>query len=65
MATILTSLARAALAAHRRASTWDHEPGAAHRSTARVTPEKRSNSSSSWSNLKADRARQPSSFAFR
>lgn len=63
-ATILTSPAEAALLRRRRERTCDHEPGAAHRSTARVTLAKRSNSSSSCSSLYAERARQPSSLAF-
>ncbi len=38
-------------------STWLQLPGAAHRSTAVLTPVKRSNSSSRWSSLYADLAR--------
>mmetsp|Transcript_17390 Transcript_17390/g.49785 ORF Transcript_17390/g.49785 Transcript_17390/m.49785 type:complete len:214 (+) Transcript_17390:552-1193(+) len=59
---------------NRSASTCDHEPGAAQRSTARRTQQepsaaflvpKKSNSSSNCRSLKADRARYPDSLARR
>lgn len=42
-----------------RERTCDQEPGAAHRSTTRVTLEKKLKWESSWRSLKAERARQP------
>ena len=48
-----------------RDSTWLQLPGAAQRSTARTTPLNRSKVSLSWSSLKAERARKPTSLALR
>ena len=48
-----------------RLKTCDHDPGAAHRSTTCRTSRKISNDSSICSNLNADLARHPSSFALR
>lgn len=42
-----------------RERTCDQEPGAAQRSTTRVTLEKRLKWELSWRSLKAERARQP------
>lgn len=42
-----------------RERTWDHEPGAAHKSTTLVTSAKRLNCEFSCRSLNAERARHP------